>query len=164
MPFLIMLALPLASIGAVVGLGLTRESMNIFSMIGMGMLLGLVAKNSILLVDYAMQAIRRGVPRDEAIVQAGRVRLRPILMTTTALIAGMLPLALGLSEVAKFRRSMGIAVIGGLISSLVLTLLVIPAAYSWVDNLRIWLRRVAGRPPLREVDQDPSVAGRPGRS
>lgn len=152
MPFLIMSALPFAIIGAFLALLVTGESLSIFSMIALIMLLGLVAKNSILLVDYTMQLMRRGLPRDEALVQAGKTRLRPILMTTVALIAGMLPLALGLSEVGRFRRSMGVAVIGGLISSTALTLVFVPAAFGWVDEFRLWTRRKLGRPERREVD------------
>jgi multidrug efflux pump subunit AcrB len=122
-------------------------------MIGFVMLLGLVAKNSILLVDYAQRLIRTGMPRREAIIRAGRIRLRPILMTSIALIAGMLPLALALTEVGRFRTSMGVAIIGGLITSTALTLLVIPSAFMWFDDLRLWFRRLFGRPPLREIDQ-----------
>jgi len=151
-PVLIMSALPFAAVGAFVALWVTGESLNIFSMIALVLLLGLVAKNSILLVDYAYQLMRRGRSRDEALVEAGKTRLRPILMTTVALIAGMLPLALGLSEVGRFRRSMGISVIGGLLSSTVLTLVFIPAAFEYVDRFRLWTRRVLGRPERREID------------
>ncbi len=151
-PFLIMTALPFAAVGAFLALWITGESLNIFSMIALVLLLGLVAKNSILLVDYAYQLMRRGLTRDEALIEAGKTRLRPILMTTIALIAGMLPLALGLSEVGRFRRSMGISVIGGLISSTVLTLVFIPAAFEYVDRFRLWTRRMLGRPETREID------------
>jgi len=152
MPFLIMLALPFAMVGALVGLYLTGEALNIFSMIAIIMLLGLVAKNSILLIDYTLQLMRTGLSRNDALIRAGKTRLRPILMTTVALIAGMLPLALGLSEVGRFRRSMGISVIGGLISSTALTLVVIPAAFEWVDRFRLWTRRMLGRPAAREIE------------
>ncbi len=126
--------------------------MDMFSMIGFIMLLGLVAKNSILLVDYTIQLMRRGLPRKEAIIQAGKIRLRPIMMTTFALIAGMLPLALALTEVGQFRQSMGITIIGGLISSLLLTLVLIPAMFPWADDFRRWTRRLLGRPEHREID------------
>jgi HAE1 family hydrophobic/amphiphilic exporter-1 len=118
--------------------------MNIFSMISMVMLMGLVTKNAILLVDYTVQMEKKGIPRNEAIRRAGVIRLRPILMTTLALIVGMLPTALALTEVAKFRQSMGVAVIGGLLSSLFLTLLVVPSVYGYVDDFRLWLRRLFG--------------------
>lgn len=140
-PFSIMLAIPLAVVGALTALFLTRISLDLFSMIGMVMLFGLVTKNSILLVDYTLQLQRQGMPRKEALVTAGKVRLRPILMTTIALIAGMLPIALALTEVGKYRQSMGVATIGGIISSLFLTLLVVPAAYEIVDNVRLWFRK-----------------------
>ena len=142
----------LAVVGALAALYLTNQSLNIFSLIAFIMLLGLVVKNSILLVDYTMRLIRGGVPRREAIIQAGKVRLRPILMTTLALIAGMLPLALALTEAGRFRQSMGIAIIGGLITSTFLTLVVIPSGFEWADDIRQWFRRLFGRPPLREID------------
>jgi HAE1 family hydrophobic/amphiphilic exporter-1 len=157
MPLLIMLALPLAIVGALASLFIFNQSLNMFSMIALIMLLGLVVKNSILLVDYALQLMRKGVPRREAIVAAGKIRLRPILMTTIALIAGMLPLALALSEVGRFRQSMGISIIGGLISSTLLTLLVIPSGFEWADDLRLRLRKLFGRPAEREIDHDPSA-------
>lgn len=141
-PFTIMLALPLAVCGSMVALAITQESINIFSMIGIVMLLGVATKNSILLVDYANQRINLGVDRATAILEAGKTRLRPILMTTMALIAGTLPIALGLNEASRQRTSMGVAIIGGLISSTLLTLIVIPAAYSYIDRFRVWIGRV----------------------
>ncbi len=155
LPFTIMIALPLAIVGGLVALFLSGESINMFSMIGFIMLLGIVTKNSILLVDYIQKLMRRGMSHDEAIIKAGITRLRPILMTTFALIAGMLPLALGLSESGKFRQGMGIAIIGGLVSSTILTLVVIPAIFEYMDTFRLWTRRLARRPELREIDKDP---------
>lgn len=140
-PLTIMLAMPLAMIGSIVMLAITRESLNIFSMIGMVMLMGVSAKNSILLVDYANQKMAEGHNRNEAILIAGKTRLRPILMTTLALIAGMIPLAIGLNEASKQRTSMGKAVIGGLISSTILTLIVVPAVFSFLDRFRVWSNR-----------------------
>ncbi|MEW6056391.1 MAG: efflux RND transporter permease subunit [Bdellovibrionota bacterium] len=137
-PFTIMLVLPLAACGAFYALFITQSSLDIFSMIGCVMLLGLATKNSILLVDYANQLVAEGSDRGSAIIRAGKMRLRPILMTSFALIAGMLPIALGLNEASKQRTSMGIAVIGGLISSTFLTLVVIPASYSYIDRFRVW--------------------------
>jgi multidrug efflux pump subunit AcrB len=142
LPVTIMMSIPLAIVGALVALRITDQSLNIFSMISVVMLMGLVTKNSILLVDYTVQMEKKGVPRNEAIRRAGIVRLRPILMTTLALIAGMVPTAMALTEVARFRQSMGVAVIGGLVSSLFLTLLVVPSVYGYVDDLRLWMRRV----------------------
>ena len=137
-PFTIMLALPLAMSGSMVALAMTHESLNIFSMIGCVMLLGVASKNSILLVDYAHQLVEGGMSRADALAKAGRTRLRPILMTTMALIAGTLPIALGLNEASRQRSSMGVAIVGGLVSSTLLTLIVIPAAYSYIDRFRVW--------------------------
>ena len=144
-PFTIMLAMPLAICGAFAALAITHESLNLLSMIGLVMLLGVAVKNSILLVDYAHQKIAQGVDRTEAIIMAGRTRLRPILMTSMALIAGTLPIAMGLNEASKQRVSMGVAIIGGLISSTLLTLVVIPAAFSYVDRFRVWAKNFLGR-------------------
>jgi HAE1 family hydrophobic/amphiphilic exporter-1 len=137
-PFTIMLVLPLAACGAFYALFITGSSLDLFSMIGCIMLLGVATKNSILLVDYTHQQMEKGILMSEAIISAGKARLRPILMTSFALIAGMLPLAIGLNEASKQRTSMGIAVIGGLISSTVLTLVVVPAAYSYIERFRVW--------------------------
>jgi len=135
-PFTIMLVLPLAASGAFIALFAANTTLDIFSMIGCIMLLGIATKNSILLVDYTKQLVEKGVEQKAAIIQAGKTRLRPILMTTGALIAGMLPIAIGLNEASQMRTSMGIAVIGGLVSSTVLTLVVVPAAYSYVEKFR----------------------------
>ncbi len=142
LPLTIMMSIPLSIVGAFIGLAVTGQTLNIFSMIALVMLMGLVTKNAILLVDYIVQMEKKGVPREEAIRRAGSVRLRPILMTTLALIAGMLPTALALTEVGKFRQSMGIAIIGGLISSLFLTLIIVPSVYGYVDDFRLWLRKL----------------------
>lgn len=144
-PFTIMLALPLAVCGSIVALFLSGESLNIFSMIGIIMLLGVATKNSILLVDYAQQLVHQGHSRSAAIIAAGKTRLRPILMTTMALIAGTIPIAVGLNEASKQRTAMGYAIIGGLISSTLLTLIVVPAAYSYVDRFRAWAAGFLGR-------------------
>ncbi len=144
-PFTIMLVLPLAACGAFIALFVTGKSLDIFSMIGCIMLLGIATKNSILLVDYTNQLIREGMERSEAIIRAGKIRLRPILMTTFALIAGMIPIAVGLNEASRQRTSMGIAIIGGLISSTLLTLVIVPASYSYIDRFRIWSSAVAKR-------------------
>ncbi|MGZ3743476.1 MAG: efflux RND transporter permease subunit [Pseudobdellovibrionaceae bacterium] len=136
-PFTILLALPLAMCGALVALLIFGKSIDIFSLIGIVLLLGVVAKNSILLVDYTKQMEQQGFNRNEALLKASRTRLRPILMTSLALIAGMIPIAIGLNEASAMRTSMGIAIIGGLISSTMLTLIVVPAAYGFIDNFRM---------------------------
>jgi HAE1 family hydrophobic/amphiphilic exporter-1 len=144
-PFTIMLVLPLAACGAFFALLITQSSLDLFSMIGCVMLLGIATKNSIILVDYINQSMQAGMNMHDAILKAGKNRLRPILMTSFALIAGMLPVAIGLNEASKQRTSMGVAIIGGLISSTLLTLVVIPAAYGYIERSRKWGNRFFGK-------------------
>ncbi|MGF1469776.1 MAG: efflux RND transporter permease subunit [Sandaracinaceae bacterium] len=132
-PFTIMISLPLSVSGALGLLLLTGETMSIFAMIGFIMLMGLATKNAILLVDFANQLRAQGKERFEALVEAGATRLRPILMTTLAMIFGMLPVAIGHGDGGEVRRAMGIAVIGGLVTSTVLTLVVVPVMYTILD-------------------------------
>ncbi|NBT57674.1 efflux RND transporter permease subunit, partial [bacterium] len=140
-PFTIMLVLPLAACGAFYALFLTGQALDINSMIGCILLLGVASKNSILLVDCTQQLMDEGMPREQALIKAGRLRLRPILMTTFALIAGMLPVAIGLNEASRQRTNMGVAIIGGLISSTFLSLVVVPAAYAYVDRFKQWSKK-----------------------
>ena len=140
-PIAILISLPLSLIGVVLALIITNDTLNIMSMIGVILLMGIVAKNAILLIDFAKWGMEQGMPRREAIIEAGRVRLRPILMTTFAIIAGMIPVALGLGEGADFRAPLGRAVIGGTITATVLTLLVIPTVYEILDQ---WREKVSG--------------------
>jgi HAE1 family hydrophobic/amphiphilic exporter-1 len=128
-PFIIMFAVPVASVGAFGALAITGQTLNLFSLIGTVMLVGLVSKNGILLVDYANTLRKRGFGKLDALRQSARVRFRPIVMTTAAMIAGMTPLALGLVQGSQVRQSLGIVVIGGLLSSLLLTLVLVPVAY-----------------------------------
>ena len=137
-PLSILLSLPLSLIGVVLGLLFTGATLNLMSMIGVILLMGIVAKNAILLIDFAKWSEETGMPRREAIIQAGRVRLRPILMTTFALIAGMVPVAVGSGEGADFRSPLGVAVIGGVLTSTFLSLLVIPTVYEILDDFRSW--------------------------
>lgn len=141
-PFTIMLVLPLAACGAFLALFLTQHSLDIFSMIGCILLMGVASKNSILLVDYSLQLIAQGKSEAEALIIAGKTRLRPILMTSFALIAGMIPVAIGITEASQQRVSMGIAVIGGVVSSTLLTLIVIPAAFSYVERFNRLTKRM----------------------
>jgi HAE1 family hydrophobic/amphiphilic exporter-1 len=134
-PIAIMASLPLALSGVFVALLVTGSTLNVFSIIGFIMLMGLVTKNAILLVDFTNQAQKRGVPQSEAIMEAGQVRLRPILMTTLAMIFGMLPMAIGIGDGGEQQAPMGRAVIGGIITSTLLTLVVVPVAYTYLDNL-----------------------------
>ncbi len=133
-PLTIMMSLPLSLVGALGALAMTHQPLGIMSMIGVIMLMGLVTKNAILLVDYANHMRRQGMSKDEALLAAGPVRLRPILMTTAAMIFGMIPVATGLSEGGEMRAPMAITVIGGLITSTFLTLVVIPVVYSLLDG------------------------------
>jgi multidrug efflux pump subunit AcrB len=155
-PLPILFSLPLSLIGVMLALLVTGNTLNIMSMMGVMLLMGIVAKNAILLIDFAKMAQDDGMGRHAAIVQAGRVRLRPIMMTSFALIAGMVPISLGIGDGADFRAPLGIAVIGGIVTSTVLTLLVIPTFYDIVAGWRDWVmgraRGRAGAPaaPLRE--------------
>jgi HAE1 family hydrophobic/amphiphilic exporter-1 len=136
-PFAIMMSLPLSLIGVMLALALTGTSINIMSLIGVILLMGIVAKNAILLIDFAKWARERdGLSLRDALIEAGAIRLRPILMTTFALIAGMLPIALGTGEGSQFRAPLGVAVIGGVITSTLLTLVAIPTFYEILDETR----------------------------
>ncbi len=152
-PLALMTALPLTLIGVVLALLMFGSTLSMFSIIGIVMLMGLVTKNAILLVDFAIRARQSGVaadgsavaglPRAEALLLAARVRLRPILMTTLAMIFGMVPLAFAVSEGSEQRAPMGQAVIGGVITSSLLTLVVVPVVYCYMDDLANWMRRKA---------------------
>ena len=154
-PLPIMLSLPLSLIGVVLALLATRGTLNLMSLIGVIMLMGLVAKNAILLLDCARKEEAQGVGREEALMHAGRVRLRPILMTTFALIAGMLPVAIGLGEGGEFYRPMAIAIIGGTITSTILTLLVVPTFY---DSIEIARDRAIAKFHVREARGNAFIA------
>ena len=140
-PLALMSALPLTLIGVVLALLAFGSTLNMFSIIGIVMLMGLVTKNAILLIDFAIRARERGLERSAALLEAARVRLRPILMTTLAMIFGMVPLAFALTEGSEQRAPMGQAVIGGVITSSLLTLVVVPVVYCWLDDLAVWARR-----------------------
>src|SRR5579872_2392911 len=160
-PFIIMFSVPLAVVGALGALAITRQTLNAFSLIGTVLLIGLVTKNGILLVDFANQLRERGLDKLAAIRESARVRFRPIIMTTAAMVFGMLPLALGLDRAVASRRSLAIVVIGGLISSLLLTLIIIPIVYVWLSPDRIRLRRRTSQ--LRAVDEEEAI-GSSGRA
>jgi len=145
-PIAIMLSLPLSLIGVMGSLAITGHTVNIMSLIGVILLMGLVAKNAILLIDFAKWAREdQGLPLREALIQAGAIRLRPILMTTFALIAGMIPVALGSGEGAQFRSPLGVAVIGGVLTSTLLTLIAIPTFYEILEETREGIVRLGGR-------------------
>jgi len=154
-PLPVMLSLPLSLIGVVLALLVTGGTLNLMSLIGVIMLMGLVAKNAILLLDCARREEARGVDREEALMHAGRMRLRPILMTTFALVAGMVPVAIGLGEGGEFYRPMAVAIIGGVLTSTALTLLVIPSFY---DSLEIASERAKLKFGARATLGNPFVA------
>ena len=157
-PLALMTSLPLTLIGVVLALLMFRSTLNMFSIIGIVMLMGLVTKNAILLIDFAIRAQRGDMahaplPREAALLQAAHVRLRPILMTTLAMIFGMVPLAFALTEGSEQRAPMGQAVIGGVITSSLLTLVVVPVVYCYLDDLAALgqaalAQRLASPPPL----------------
>jgi HAE1 family hydrophobic/amphiphilic exporter-1 len=168
-PLAIMLSLPLSLLGVAVALWSTRDDLNIMSMIGLIMLMGLVTKNAILLVDYANRLQRAGETRARALIAASKVRFRPIIMTTLAMIFGMLPLAFEIGAGSEMRAPMARAVIGGLITSTLLTLLMVPVVYTyfddWAARLRRWWRRGApdewagnGRNGEVEAEAEPVAA------
>ncbi len=135
-PLIILFTIPLGLIGVIWALLLTKSAVSVIVLIGVVMLAGIVVKNAIVLVDYINRLREEGMAREEAIVEAGRVRLRPILMTTLTTILGLVPMALGLGEGAEIRQPMAITVIGGLAVSTLLTLIVIPVVYSVLDRKR----------------------------
>jgi HAE1 family hydrophobic/amphiphilic exporter-1 len=154
-PLPVMLSLPLSLIGVVLALLLTKGTLNLMSFIGIIMLMGLVAKNAILLLDCARKEEAQGVDREDALMHAGRVRLRPILMTTFALIAGMMPVAIGMGEGGEFYRPMAVAIIGGTITSTMLTLLVVPTIY---DSIEISRDRAFAKFRRRNQRMNPAFA------
>ena len=154
-PMALMTSLPLTLIGVVLALLMFRSTLSMFSIIGVVMLMGLVTKNAILLVDFAIRMREEGMERSEALLVAARVRLRPILMTTLAMIFGMLPLAFALTEGSEQRAPMGQAVIGGVITSSLLTLVVVPVTYCFMDDLAQWFkRRFGARKPITASHPD----------
>lgn len=157
-PFIIMFSQPQALVGALLALVLFRSELNIISMIGIIALVGLVGKNAILLVDFANTLRQRGLARTEALIEAGAIRLRPILMTTLSLVLAMIPIALAIGRGSEFRAPLGIVIIGGMLVSTLLTLLVIPCMYTLMDDITqflgrlIWRRRVVPAEPTALVE------------
>jgi hydrophobic/amphiphilic exporter-1 (mainly G- bacteria), HAE1 family len=135
-PLTIMMSLPMSIGGAALGLMVARQSVGLYALIGIVMLMGLVTKNAILLVEYCLLEMQKGTPRDTAILQAAEARMRPILMTTVAMIAGMMPIAMGLGAGSEVRSPMAVAVVGGLITSTFLTLIVVPVVFTYVDDFK----------------------------
>ncbi|WIG94565.1 efflux RND transporter permease subunit [Myxococcus sp. SDU36] len=159
-PLAILLSLPLSLIGVVLALLLTGDTLNLMSLIGIMLLMGIVAKNAILLIDFAKWSHEKGMPLREALIEAGRIRLRPIIMTTFALVAGMVPVAIGAGEGGDFRAPLGRAVIGGTLTSTLLTLLVIPTVYEILVDGRTWATRVLRKLfRMKPPEQRPHVPG-----
>jgi multidrug efflux pump subunit AcrB len=158
-PIAIMASLPFTLIGVLLALLLTGTTLNILSMIGFVMLMGLVTKNAILLVDFANRSRRGGASLHDALLTAGQVRLRPIMMTTAAMIFGMLPLAMGLGESGETQAPMGRAIIGGVMTSTLLTLVVVPVIYTYLDRLTEWRRARKTRHGARIASADAPAPG-----
>jgi multidrug efflux pump subunit AcrB len=144
-PLTIMMSLPLSLCGALIGLVALHQSVGLYALIGITMLMGLVTKNAILLVEYGLMSMKQGIGQREAIMLAGETRMQPILMTTIAMIAGMLPIALGIGAGSEARSPMAISVIGGLVTSTMFTLIVIPVVFTYVDDFQKWLKSLVAR-------------------
>lgn len=144
-PFVVLFSLPVAIIGAILALALTLETINVFSLLGIILLLGLVAKNAILIVDFTNQLKEKGMPVRDALIEAGRERLRPILMTTLAMVFGMLPMALATGAGSETKNAMAWVIIGGLTSSMIFTLVLVPSVYMIIERWRIGVNRFFGK-------------------
>jgi HAE1 family hydrophobic/amphiphilic exporter-1 len=144
-PFTILISVPLAIVGAVLALAVTGHGINSMSLIGLVILVGIVDNDAVVKVDFIVQAQRRGLSARDAILEAGRVRLRPIIMTTVTTVFGLLPMALGFGEGADLRAPMAIVVVGGLTLATALTLIVVPVVYQTVERVR---ERMRGQVPL----------------
>jgi HAE1 family hydrophobic/amphiphilic exporter-1 len=162
-PITILASLPLSIGGVIIALLLTNNSISMPVVIGILMLMGVVTKNAIMLVDFAVESEAKGTPRDLAIIDAGRKRARPIVMTTIAMIAGMIPSALGLGQGGEFRAPMAIAVIGGLAVSTMLSLMFVPSFYTIMDDVGVWVQKKLGRfvGPTEDLDQEPAKPKKP---
>ena len=169
-PFAILTALPLSIGGALLGLLITQKELALFALIGIVLLMGLVTKNAILLVDFALSAEKEGLPQKKAVLESGISRLRPILMTSLSTIAGMMPIALEWGADGEVRSPMAIAVIGGFSTSTLLTLIVVPVIFTYIDNIVHWLGRLFrgkdddNQPPTLEIEARELVASQAGES
>jgi multidrug efflux pump subunit AcrB len=161
-PLTIMAALPFSLGGTLIGLMIAQKALGLYALIGIVLLMGIVTKNSILLVDYTLINQQEGKSQYQALIAAGVSRLRPILMTSLATIAGTLPLALGIGVGAEVRSPMGIAVMGGFTTSTLLTLVVVPVLFTYVDNLQHWIvqlgsRGFARKPKAQKLGEPPET-------
>lgn len=153
-PLTIMMSLPLALGGALIALIIMGDTLGFYALIGIVMLMGLVTKNAILLVEYCLSIRQTGVPRFQSIIKAGETRMRPILMTTVAMVAGMFPIALRLGAGSEARAPMAVAVIGGLLTSTILTLIVVPVVFTYIDDLEDWIKRKSKIFGLNEREEE----------
>jgi HAE1 family hydrophobic/amphiphilic exporter-1 len=161
-PLTILSALPLAGFGALATLYLFKTELSVYAFVGVIMLVGLVKKNGIMMVDFAIERRHEGASARDAIYEASLVRFRPIMMTTMAALVGTLPIALGLGAGAESRRPLGLAVVGGLLFSQLLTLFVTPVFYTYMDRLELWLARTFPRLARgRGVESEPEPVGAP---
>jgi HAE1 family hydrophobic/amphiphilic exporter-1 len=155
-PFVVLFSIPVAMIGALLALALAKSSFSLFTGLGIIMMLGLVAKNGILIVDFTNQLKERGYSSVDALMEAGKTRLRPILMTTLALVFGMIPIAIAKGAGAEWKNGLGWVLIGGLTSSMLLTLIIVPVVYLAVDNTKAWFGKFGAR--KNEMTKTPSVS------
>jgi len=149
-PFVVLFSILVSLVGAVLALGLSSSNMGIFTMLGMLMLLGLVAKNAILIVDFTNQLKAQGQKTKDALLEAVRTRMRPILMTTIAMVFGMIPIAIAKGSGAEWKNGLAWVLIGGLTSSMFLTIIVVPMMYSTVDTIKDWIGRRKETKALQE--------------
>jgi multidrug efflux pump subunit AcrB len=162
-PITILFSLPLSIGGAIVALAIAQKAVSLPVVIGILMLMGIVTKNAIMLVDFAIEEMARGVPRTEAIIDAGRKRARPIIMTTIAMVGGMIPAALAVGSGGEFRSPMAVAVIGGLISSTLLSLVFVPAVFAVMDDFGSLMWRLFSR-FVGAVDEPPQGSPQSGQT
>ncbi|HSR17795.1 MAG TPA: efflux RND transporter permease subunit, partial [Ignavibacteriaceae bacterium] len=144
-PFVVLFSIPVAMVGALLALALTMNSLSIFSILGIIMLVGLVGKNAILLVDRTNQMKNEGLSTSDALIEAGQIRLRPIIMTTLTMVFGMLPIALSTSAGSEWKAGLAWALVGGLTSSMFLTLLLVPVVYTFMDSIKAKIPALAGK-------------------
>ncbi|MFM8361869.1 MAG: efflux RND transporter permease subunit, partial [Haliscomenobacter sp.] len=157
-PFVVLFSIPVAIVGALLAMALTLQTLDIFSIVGIIMLVGLVAKNAILIVDFANQLKEEGKSAFDALLEAGEIRLRPILMTTIAMVFGMLPIALATGAGAEWKNGLAWALVGGLTSSMILTLIVVPVIYYLMDLLAFYLSKWFGKGTALHPRQSPLPA------
>ena len=154
-PFVVLFSIPVAIIGAFLALNLSMNQLSLFSLLGLIMLMGLVTKNAILIVDYTNQLKEKGVHFRDALIEAGKTRMRPILMTTMAMVFGMLPIALAKGSASEWKNGLAWVIIGGLLSSLVLTVYLVPVVYYAVDSVQLRIKNYKLRSEKKKLRGEP---------